>query len=150
MLERRLRLWSGLVLAVYVIPHLVNHAFGIISIGAMETVRGGLTLIWSNPVGGVLLYGSVLIHLGLALLALFRRTTLRMPAWEAVQIAFGLLIPPLLMAHMIGTRLVRELVGIDITYNFVVAALWFDPWLVLKQSAGHCHVNAVASARPVL
>ena len=135
MLERRLRLWSELVLAVYVIPHLVNHAFGIISIGAMETVRGGLTLIWSNPVGGVLLYGSVLIHLGLALLALFRRTTLRMPAWEAVQIAFGLLIPPLLMAHMIGTRLVRELVGIDITYNFVVAALWFDPWLVLKQSA---------------
>ena len=41
MLERRLRLWSGLVLAVYVIPHLVNHAFDIISIGAMETVRGG-------------------------------------------------------------------------------------------------------------
>jgi adenylate cyclase len=135
MLERRLRLWSGLILTVYVIPHLINHAFGIISIDAMETVRGFLTLIWSNSVGGVLLYGSILVHLGLALLALFRRTTLRMPAWEAVQIAMGLLIPPLLMTHMIGTRLVRELVGIDITYSYVVAAIWFDSWMVAKQTA---------------
>jgi len=123
MLLRRLRLWSGLVLAAYVIPHLINHAFGLNSIDAMEAVRGVLTLVWSNPLGGVLLYGSVLVHLGLALWALFRRTILRMPAWEAVQIAFGLLIPPLLMGHMIGTRLVRELVGIDITYDYVVAAL---------------------------
>jgi adenylate cyclase len=135
MLERRLRLWSGLILAVYVIPHLINHGFGLVSIGAMEAVRGGLTVIWSNSVGGVFLYGSVLTHLALALLALYRRTTLRMPAWEAVQIGFGLLIPPLLMGHMIGTRMVRELVGIDITYDFVVAALWFDPWLGFKQSA---------------
>ena len=33
---RRLRLWSGLTLFVYVGTHLLNHALGIISLGAAE------------------------------------------------------------------------------------------------------------------
>ena len=36
---RRLRLWSGLVLFVYVATHLANHSLGLISLEAMEGGR---------------------------------------------------------------------------------------------------------------
>ena len=34
-----------------------------------------------------------------------------MPAWEAVQLTLGLLVPPLLVWHVVGTRLAHELAG---------------------------------------
>lgn len=47
MLEKRLRLWSGLILAAYVIPHLTNHTLGIFSFDAMESFRRVVSVIWS-------------------------------------------------------------------------------------------------------
>ncbi|MCP4874487.1 MAG: hypothetical protein GY896_03295 [Gammaproteobacteria bacterium] len=38
-LESQLRLGTGLILALYVVQHLINHAFGIISIEAGEAYR---------------------------------------------------------------------------------------------------------------
>ena len=35
-MARRLRLWSGLVMFVFIATHLLNHALGIISIDAAE------------------------------------------------------------------------------------------------------------------
>ena len=32
----RLRLWSGYVLFLYVVTHLLNHALGLVSLGALE------------------------------------------------------------------------------------------------------------------
>ena len=37
--ERKLRLWSGLLIAAYVVLHLSNHALGLVSIAAMERAR---------------------------------------------------------------------------------------------------------------
>ncbi|MDH3689906.1 MAG: adenylate/guanylate cyclase domain-containing protein [Gammaproteobacteria bacterium] len=133
MLEKRLRLWSGLVLAVYVIPHLTNHSLGIWSFDAMEGLRQVLSAWWRSPLGTVLLYGSFLTHFALALYSLWRRTTLRMPVWEAVQLAMGLLIVPLLAGHIIGTRVAATLLDIETTYPYVVTALWSKTYLTIKQ-----------------
>ena len=56
---------------------------------------------WRSPPGTFLLYGSLLTQFALALLSLYKRGTLKMPRWEAVQLLFGLLIPPLLAAHVV-------------------------------------------------
>ena len=129
-----MRLWSGLILAVYVIPHLINHALGLISIGAMESMLEGMEEVWGNPIGTVALYGAFTVHFGLGLLSLFRRDHLRMPVWEAVQVSFGLLIWPLLIGHAMGTRMAAEFLDLDITYRSVVAVLWFgDGYLWLRQ-----------------
>jgi adenylate cyclase len=116
MLERRLRLYSGLILAAYVISHFINHSLGLLSLDAMEAYRRINALAWQNPVGTVALYGSFIVHGMLALRALFRRTTLRMPWWEALQLILGLLIPPLIAIHVIGTRLTQSLLGFDVDY----------------------------------
>ena len=132
----RLRLYSGMVLYVYVTTHLLNHALGLISLEAMEWGREPFLAVWRNPVGTIALIGSLVIHAGLSLYTLYRRRTLRMPAHEAAQVVSGLLLPPLLAAHVIGNRLLHENFGVEDTYTWVLLNLWvFDPTEGVKQAA---------------
>ena len=133
-LEQRLRLASGLILAVYVVLHLSNHTLGLLSLDTMERWRWVNTRIWHHPLGTVALYGSLAIHFLLALRSLYRRTTLRMPAWEAAQLGSGLLIPLMLAGHVIGTRISEALLDFDVRYVYVVSVLWNDDWLRTKQT----------------
>ena len=115
---RHLRLGSGLVLMTYLTTHLANHALGLMSLSAMETGRDWFLIIWRNPLSSVALYGSLLIHLALALWALYQRRSLRMSIPEALQLLSGLLIPPLLTGHVIGTRLAHEWFGLIDSYTY--------------------------------
>jgi adenylate cyclase len=130
---RLLRLVTGLVVASFVAGHFLNHSLGVVSIEAMDRVRGALAAWWRSPAGTVLLYGSLLTHFLLALASLYRRTTLRMPAWEAAQLALGLAIPPLLIGHVAGTRLTWMLLGHNVDYERVVGLLWSSEWSSLRQ-----------------
>src|SRR3954466_6172549 len=91
---RLLRLITGLVVAAFVVGHFSNHALGVISFEAMDRMRAIGAAWWRSPPGTLLLYGSLLTHFALALVSLYRRTTLRMPLWEAAQLILGLAIPP--------------------------------------------------------
>ena len=121
---RRLRLWSGLVLFAYVTTHLANHALGLISLEELERGRAWFLALWRNPVGTVALYGAFATHLSLVLWGLYQRRALRMPGWEAGQIVLGLVIPFLLVEHIIGTRLLHELYGVEDNYVYIVLVLW--------------------------
>ena len=118
MLERQLRLYSGLIIAVYIGLHLINHSLGLASVEAMDALRTVIAPLWQNPVGTIALYGSLLLHFLLALRSVYRRDTLRMPLWEAAQLTLGLLIVPMLIAHVVGTRLTRSLLDFDTTYHY--------------------------------
>ena len=130
----RLRLYSGMVLFVYVTMHLLNHALGLISLEAMEWGREPFLAIWRNPVGTTVLIGALATHAGLSLYTLYRRRTLRMPLHEAAQVVSGLLLPPLLAGHVIGNRLLHEKFGVDDTYTWVLLNLWvFSPQAGVQQ-----------------
>ncbi|MDF3010608.1 MAG: putative adenylate/guanylate cyclase [Burkholderiales bacterium] len=131
---RRLRLITGLVIAAFVVGHFTNHALGVVSVEAMNGMRAGLASWWRSLPGTVLLYGSLATHFALALVSLYRRSTLRMPAWEAGQLLLGLAIPPLLIAHVVGTRLTWELLGHYIDYERIVGLLWSDSLAAGRQS----------------
>ncbi len=131
----RLRLWSGCVLFFYVSLHLMNHALGLISLDAMEAGRSWFLALWRNPLGTAVLYASFIIHPLNAFWVLYRRRTLRMPAWEATQLILGLVIPPLLASHVVGTRLAHDWYGQEDVYHRVALVLWeIRPWLGVKQS----------------
>ena len=72
-LLRNARLVSGLVLMLFVTTHLANHALNLISLEAAEKGRLVFLAAWRNPLGTILLYGSLSVHFTLALLALYRR-----------------------------------------------------------------------------
>jgi adenylate cyclase len=133
MLERRLRLYTGLILAAYVISHFINHSLGLWSLDAMEAYRRVNALVWQNPIGTAALYASFVVHGGLALKSLFRRTTLRMPWWEALQLTLGLLIPPLIAIHVIGTRLTQTMLGFDVDYPRVLYVQWSNVRPLIQQ-----------------
>lgn len=133
-LEQRLRLIAGLVLAVYVLLHLSNHALGLLSLDTMERWRWLNSAIWHHPAGTIALYGSLATHFLLALRSLYRRTTLRMPVWEAAQLGSGVLIPVLLAGHVVGTRISEELLDFDVRYPYVVSVLWNSDWYRTKQT----------------
>src|SRR5438445_517246 len=121
---RRIRLWSGLVLFAYVTMHLANHSLGLVSLDAMEAGRVYFLALWRNPLISLLLYGSLITHVVLAFWALYERRTLRMPLWEAAQLALGLATPPLLVTHIVGTRIAWQVYGVEDAYSRVALTLW--------------------------
>ena len=132
---RRLRLASGLVLLAYLATHFANHALGLVSLDQMEDGREWFLRLWRNPLGTVALYGALVVHALLAFWSLYRRRHLRMPAWEAAQLALGLAIPPLLVSHIVGTRLAHTMFDITDSYARTVLTLWLlDPWGGARQA----------------
>ena len=135
-MTQRIRLIAGLVLFVYVTTHLLNHALGLISLEAMDDGRGVFLAAWRNPVGQVLLYGSLLVHFALAHYALYRRRAMRMPPGEIARIALGLAIVPLLAGHVVGTRVANLAAGLNDSYVYVLLVHWrSDPTQVYLQTA---------------
>jgi len=133
---RAMRLWSGVVLFAYVGSHLVNHSLGLASIAAMDGGRAVFLAAWRNPVGTLALYGALSIHILLTLWSLYARRSLRMHRWELAQLLLGLSIPPLLVQHILGTRVINELFGIDTGYLYALLSYTqFSPRLGAQQVA---------------
>ena len=120
----QVRLFSGLVLMVFVAGHLVNHALTLHSLEAVAAGRRAFTAIWRSGPGTILLYGALIAHVTMTLWRLFQRRRLRMPIWEAVQILLGLAIPFWLAVHIIGTRGIHQAFGVDDTYLLQFAGVW--------------------------
>jgi len=132
---REIRLASGLVLVAFLLTHFGNHALGLVSVDAMESARALFNDLWRSTIGTVLLYGSLGIHFALALQALFRRRTLRMPAREAAQLVLGLSLPILLIGHVVGTRIDFAVTGREAGYPDVIRNLWIrSPGTGVKQA----------------
>ncbi len=113
---RRLRLASGLVMFAYVTTHFVNHSLGLVSVQLMDRVLIQVYGVWASRLGTILLYGAFAIHYCLALWALWKRRSLRMPPAEAAQLILGFSIPFLLTEHVVTTRVADTFFGGDYGY----------------------------------
>ncbi|WP_187968064.1 2Fe-2S iron-sulfur cluster-binding protein [Aquibium microcysteis] len=120
---RTIRIVSGLVLFAFVTMHLVNVAFGLRSIEAMDEARPWLMALWSSPPGSLVLTAAFLAHFSLGLLAIYRRNTLRMSTTDGVQLAASLLVIPLLTPHVVGTALAARF-GIEPSFASLIPYFW--------------------------
>ena len=120
----KLRLYSGLILLLFVTGHLANNIAGLHSFEAMDAVSEWTTHPWRTMVGMVILLAAMLIHFFLVQWSLFRRQTLKMKAWEAVQNISGLLIPVFLVGHFVGTKILNKFMGLQTGYAFEMLALF--------------------------
>ena len=124
MIISHMRLYSGLVLFAFVLCHLLNHAFGLHSVSAMEEAKVILMAPFMNPIGEPVVMLALLIHVVLTLYAVFKRRSLRMSRWEWMQLVMGLLIPLLLVQHVVGTAVAEEVHNTDPGYHLVLLSLW--------------------------
>lgn len=134
----RLRLYSGLVLLVFVTGHLTNTALAIISDDAVAHAHAFLMEPWQTLVGTVLLAGAALVHMTAAIWTIIERRSWRLPGWHLAQTILGLLVPLVLVGHVIGTRIIDEMLEVDSTYKLVFAFLW-----VVRPDFGVTHVLTV-------
>jgi adenylate cyclase len=123
---RQIRLATGLVLFVYATLHFANHALGNVSIGAMESGLVLQRLIWQSLPGAVILYLSLLTHMGLGFWALYARRRFRWTRLEASQLVLGLTIPFLLANHVIGTRIAMSQFGLEKGYAQELVGFWVN------------------------
>ena len=131
----RARQVSGLILFVYVLSHLLNHAAGIWSLRALDEGQDLFTAVWRNPVATTLLYGGLTVHVLIALRAIWLRESLRaMHPAEIAQLVLGLAIPLLLLDHAIATRYAHAAFGVNDDYTYALLNMWvFSDWQTVKQ-----------------
>jgi adenylate cyclase len=122
--RRNLRLASGLVLFTYVTLHLSCHASGLVSLDIAEACLGATVRLWHSVPGTVLLYGAAALHVGLALLAIYDRRTLRMAPLNGLRIVLGLVMPLSLIGHFVATRYSFEHFGLAAQYSRIAGNLW--------------------------
>jgi adenylate cyclase len=122
--SHRLRLWTGLILFAFAATHLLNHALGLVSFEAMQTVQVWRTAITQSQVGNVVLISAALTHFCLGVAKFLRMRTWHMGLRSGVQLGFGLLIPVLLIRHVIGTTVPQDQFGIQVDYAFALWAMW--------------------------
>lgn len=125
-LLQRLRLVSGLVLFTFAGAHFLNHAMGLVSLELMHQVQDVRTAITRSAPGTAVLAAALATHIVLGLYKLAMRRTLRLPLWEAMQIAVALCIPFLLFPHIVNTRIAHVFFDVNDTYLYELARLWPD------------------------
>jgi len=121
---QRLRIASGLILFTFATTHFLNTALGLIDLETMDEVDGWRRFIIRSLPGTFILLLALVTHIALALYKLANRSTLRLPPWELIQIALGLIIPFLLFPHIVNTRIARVFFGVEDNYLYELARLW--------------------------
>jgi adenylate cyclase len=123
-LTTRLRIISGLVLFAYTLTHFWIIGLGLFSAGTMDIAQAGRIWFTRSFLGSVLIYGALLVHVGLAIGNLAGRRTFRMSGAEAAQITMGLAIPILLIAHIVHTRVAHQVYGVNDHMGYIMALLY--------------------------
>lgn len=123
----RLRIATGLILFVFAFFHFLNIGLGLFSPDLMHGFQDLRLAITRNVVGETILLLALLVHAGLALAKLAARRTLRMPVWEAVQIAFGVAIPLLMIEHIVHTGVAHRVFGVNDRMDYIMSLIWGTP-----------------------
>jgi adenylate cyclase len=136
LVRARARLLSGLVLLSFVLCHLASHITLIVSVPVAQQVLDSLMWFWRTEIGTYVLATALAVHVLNALWSIYIRRYLRLPAWELAQLCLGLSIPPLLMLHVVSTKISDRFLGTASDYHSVLSIQWVvTPWLGYLQFA---------------
>ena len=121
---QHLRLISGIILFLFAATHFLNHAAGLISLELMHEVQQWRWTVTRSLPGTIILVLALFTHVVLGLYKTAMRATLRLSAWELVQLGLGVAIPFLLLPHIVNTRVAHVSFGVEDTYVYELAKLW--------------------------
>ncbi len=120
----QMRIASGLILFTFAITHFINHGLGLVSLGTMDAGQQARTWITESGLGSTVLILAAVVHFVLGIAKFMTKRTWRLGTRNVVQLIFGLLIPILLIRHVVGTRGVEQMYGVDASYTYALWAMW--------------------------
>jgi adenylate cyclase len=121
---RQLRIGSGLVLFAFATSHFINHAFGLVSIDLMQSGQQVREVVTRSLPGTALLVTAAAVHFALGISRFLNARTWRLGTHNIIQLVFGLLIPIFLARHVLGTRGVHAMFGVEDNYAYALWAMW--------------------------
>ncbi len=125
---RKFRVYSGIILFVYALTHLLNHSVNIISIEAANYINETyFDLIWKNSVGSVLLYGSLIVHVLLGFYSIGIRKSFKMTFKEWIQIIFPIVALLFLAQHIAALALLTKYFNIEVNYSLLLSVMISEP-----------------------
>lgn len=131
--RRAIMISTGLILFAFITCHLTNLILGLHSVALMDKWRWALSGLWTGPGFRQLLVTALSLHFLTALVSLYHRNTLRLPAYDMAQMVAGVLIIPLLAPHVFGIMAYSDL-GLEPTYDLVLRFFWnLSPFDGLRQ-----------------
>jgi hypothetical protein len=83
-----------------------------------QQVLDSLMSFWRTEACTYLLATALAVYVLNALWSIYIRRYLRLPAWELAQLSLGLSIPPLLMLHVVSTKISDRFLGRCPTTSF--------------------------------
>ncbi|WP_306121190.1 adenylate/guanylate cyclase domain-containing protein [Roseovarius sp. MMSF_3359] len=120
----QLRIASGLILFTFAITHFINHALGLVSLDTMQAGQDIRVWVTQSAAGTALLITAATVHFVLGIAKFIGTRTWRLGRRDFIQLIFGLLIPLFLIRHVLGTRGVQEMFGIEADYTYAMWAMW--------------------------
>ena len=125
-LIRRARMYSGLVIFLYVTVHLVNHSMGLISLEVMEGLRQRVSAFNRNIVVSLTLYGALLVHTLLGFHHFLTRRSFKMSAKDWTQLVTSFALPLVLLPHMFASGYTPRFKDAQTSYKVVLDGMLED------------------------
>lgn len=119
-LIRRARMYSGLVIFLYVTVHLVNHSTGLISLETMEGLRQRVSAFNRHIIVTVILYTALLVHALLGFQHLLTRRSFKMSAKDWIQLVTSFILPLALLPHMLASSYAPRFKDAQANYKLVL------------------------------
>ena len=119
-LIRHARMYSGLVIFLYVTVHLVNHSTGLISLEAMEGLRQRVSAFNRHIIVTVILYAALLVHALLGFQHLLTRRSFKMSAKDWIQLVTSFILPLALLPHMLASSYAPRFKDAQANYKLVL------------------------------
>lgn len=126
----RLRIASDSVLYFYVVTHLLNHSLGTLDLETMEAGRVVFLAFWRFPPIELLPLLAFLLHLGLALYALFHKKSFKhFKVYEWIQSALEMS----KQVHKLVSNFTRKWnFSFKLASEFIVAKQSLEKWATNK------------------
>ena len=125
---KRIRLYSGIILFVYAITHLLNHSLNIFSLEAASYVKENyFRAIWKSSLGTIFLYGAFLVHVPLGILSIVAKKSFRISIREWLQIVFIVLALFALVQHVASMYILTRSFGSELPYAALFSGFLLNP-----------------------
>ena len=125
---KRVRLYSGVVLFVYAITHLLNHSLNVFSLDAASYAKEHyFRPIWKSQVGTIALYGSFIVHVPLGVMSIISRKSFKISTREWLQIIFIILALFVFVQHVASMYLLTRTFESQLPYEVLYSFVLFDP-----------------------
>ena len=119
-LIRHARMYSGLVIFLYVTVHLINHSTGLISLELMEVLRSKVSAVNRTIVVSFILYSALLIHALLGFHHLLTRRSFKMTLKDWIQLVTSFILPLALLPHMLASSYAPRFKDAQANYKLVL------------------------------